>query len=112
MFKPVCLALLVLLLSDAGICHAADNPHPVADFPPALDHYQDRSLTPVAEILSHRVDQVPFNLVALLIFLLTVVHTFLTSRFTAIAHRLDTTGVPSCITSGTKSTMWNRCSWS
>ena len=45
--------------------------------------------TASSAILGNRIRQEPFNLVATLIFLLAIVHTFLTGRFMVIAHRWD-----------------------
>ena len=61
--------------------------HEVASFPRALDTYAD--VAGVWPTLRNRVSEEPFNFVATLIFLLAIIHTFLTSKFTAIANRLD-----------------------
>jgi hypothetical protein len=64
-----------------------DVAHEVASFPRALDAYADAGgLWPT---LKNRVSEEPFNFIATLIFLLAVIHTFLTSRFMAMAHRLE-----------------------
>ena len=52
-----------------------------------LDSYQDGHLTDLIEILSHRIDQHPFNLIATLLFACAICHTFLTGLFRRIAHR-------------------------
>jgi hypothetical protein len=59
-----------------------------ASFPPALASYQDAGLE-VADRLAHRIRQNPFNLAATLIFLLAIVHTFMSSRLLAISDRLQ-----------------------
>jgi hypothetical protein len=41
----------------------------------------------IIDILGNRIRQQPFNLVASLIFLCAIIHTFLTGRFMVIAHR-------------------------
>ncbi|MEN8212113.1 MAG: putative Na+/H+ antiporter [Thermodesulfobacteriota bacterium] len=41
----------------------------------------------MGEILIHRIKQVPFNLAATIIFILAIVHTFLTSKFLYYAHK-------------------------
>jgi hypothetical protein len=85
-FYAVCLSLL--LLTIAGIVVAASGPPPdTPDFPPALDSYGDADMTSIAATLKSRIVQQPFNLVASLIFLCAIVHTFLTGRFMVIAHR-------------------------
>lgn len=54
-------------------------------FPPKLASYQDGNLS-VGEQLSKRIEAEPLNLVASLIFLMAILHTFMASRFTHIAH--------------------------
>lgn len=62
---------------------AAEEP----DFPPSLDSYGDADLTSIPAILAHRIEQQPFNLVASLIFLCAIVHTFMAAKLTAVSHR-------------------------
>ena len=57
-----------------------------AAFPRPLDTYGDAQLTAIAEILAARVSAEPFNLLATLIFLYAITHTFMASRFMAISH--------------------------
>ena len=61
----------------------------VAVFPPSLESYGDSQMEGIMGILLHRVRQEPFNLVATLIFVLAIVHTFLTGKFMAISHRWE-----------------------
>ncbi|MGB8329653.1 MAG: putative Na+/H+ antiporter [Polyangiales bacterium] len=71
---------------------AAASGHAVSsqiDFPPTLDSYADAGLTNVWAILRHRIEQVPFNLWATLLFAGAIVHTFMTYRFRHIAHVLE-----------------------
>ena len=56
-------------------------------FPAASQVITTQMLTSIWAILSNRVRQEPFNLVATLIFFCAIIHTFLTSRFLAIAHQ-------------------------
>jgi len=78
------LCVLALVLLWAGVATAADPP--TGDpFPRPLDSYEDSG--GIWETLKGRASAVPFNLVATLIFLLAIVHTFLTSKFLAISHR-------------------------
>jgi hypothetical protein len=76
----------------AGWAHAsapaaahADTP----EFPRTLESYDDADIEGIGAILANRIRQEPFNLVASLIFLCAIVHTFLTSRFLAISHRWE-----------------------
>ena len=59
-------------------------------FPLALSSYAaaEEGMT-LWQKLSHRVEVDPFNLAATLIFLLAIIHTFLTPIFQKIAHRLE-----------------------
>jgi len=59
---------------------------PGARFPVPLDAYEDAGLG-VLDTLRHRAAAEPFNVVATIIFLLAIVHTFLASKFMHVAHR-------------------------
>lgn len=59
----------------------------IAPFPRAPESYAE--VDGIWPTLRNRVSEEPFNFAATLIFLLAIIHTFLTSRFQAIAHRLD-----------------------
>jgi hypothetical protein len=56
----------------------------IDSFPPPLDSYGDAGTAGVWAVLVHRVQVEPFNLVATVIFLLAIVHTFLAP---ALLHR-------------------------
>ncbi len=58
-------------------------------FPIALDAYGDATVSPALDKILGRARQDPLNVVASLIFLLAIIHTFLASRFMAIAHRYE-----------------------
>jgi hypothetical protein len=64
-------------------------------FPPPLETYDDAHMTNavgklvIADVLKNRVQKEPFNLVATLLFLCAVVHTFLTHKFRHMAHVLE-----------------------
>jgi len=81
-------SLAVLL--GCSVAAAASDPGTGAAvaFPPVLESYGDAGL-PILERLGDRIKADPFNLVGTLIFLLAVIHTFLCSKFTAAAHRLE-----------------------
>jgi hypothetical protein len=86
MHCSVGLALVLLLLSVwTGSAWAAEPMDVQAAFPPALDSYQDGDLDGISAQLLHRIKQAPFNLVATLIFLCAVIHTFMASRFTVMS---------------------------
>ena len=88
---PSLLAVIVLLLVLAVVVHAAkEGVHePLTSFPPDLNSYHDAGLQSLTAILKHRIAQVPFNLVASLIFLCAILHTFLAGKFTAVAERWE-----------------------
>ncbi|MBC2713387.1 MAG: putative Na+/H+ antiporter [Desulfosarcina sp.] len=79
---------LLLALTASGLVLAAGGPPADAPvFPPNLDSYGDKDMGSIISILKNRIQQEPFNLVASLIFLCAIIHTFLTGRFMVIAHR-------------------------
>lgn len=57
-------------------------------FPVPLDSYNDSHLQGIGEILSHRIHVEPFNLVASVIFLCAILHTFFASKITHWAHEV------------------------
>ena len=61
----------------------------VTSFPRPVDSYADQDAPGLGDKLIQRIKSEPFNLVATLIFLCAVIHTFLASRFMAIAHRFQ-----------------------
>ncbi len=58
------------------------------NFPPPLDSYGDAEMQGIWARLVHRAGANPFNVIATAIFLLAIAHTFLSSKFMSIAHRL------------------------
>jgi hypothetical protein len=80
--------LILLLLLYAAISHglAAAPSSGAPAFPRPLDSYHDEGLSVGGQLLG-RIQQDPFNLFATALFLCAIVHTFLASRFMAIAHR-------------------------
>ena len=73
----------------AAVFAAGEPPQDAQAFPPSLDSYNDSDVPSILAILKNRVRQVPFNLAATLIFLSAIIHTFLTSKFLAIAHKWE-----------------------
>jgi len=80
--------ILLALLPDVS---AAEHSSPDEDllFPPALESYDDSHVTSVVEKLKHRIDIEPFNLIASLMFLAAIIHTFLTHKFRHYSHVLE-----------------------
>ena len=60
--------------------------HTKIEFPRPIDEYQDDQAPNLLEKLFNRAKIEPFNLIATLIFLCAIVHTFLTSKFMHISH--------------------------
>jgi hypothetical protein len=85
----VCIAAVTLFAPEFAHSASAVHADPATtNFPPALPSYQDAGKG-VLERLGHRIEYNPFNLAGTLIFLLAIVHTFLSSRFLTISDRLE-----------------------
>ncbi len=80
---------MVFFLTFIAVLPAfATNPADVVPvFPLPLEAYGDAGKSGIFEILRHRATAEPFNLVATMIFVLAIAHTFLASKFLHIAHR-------------------------
>ena len=82
------LCLLCFAIAGGAGALAVEKPADDAkDFPRSLESYNDGDLDSIFSILKNRVKQEPFNLIATLIFLCAIIHTFLTSKFMAVAHK-------------------------
>jgi hypothetical protein len=91
-YKNIRLLLLVCILSivlAGDLLAAEESPQDAQAFPPSLESYGDADVQSILAILKNRVRQVPFNLVATLIFFCAIIHTFLTSKFLTIAHKWE-----------------------
>jgi hypothetical protein len=73
-----------LLLAVAPLARAASAPD--SPLPRALESYADAAGASMLEVLAQRIASEPFNLVATLIFLAAICHTFLTARFRHWSH--------------------------
>jgi hypothetical protein len=82
-----CRLLLLATLLPASVAFAAAEG--AVEFPRALNTYPQSPDAGLWEILAARVEAEPFNLVATAIFLLAIVHTFLTARFRHWAHVVE-----------------------
>ena len=80
------LILGLILFSGVGWASVPDN-GAQTDFPPSLESYADSELESIPKIVANRIEQVPFNLVATLIFLCAIIHTFMASKFSDISHQ-------------------------
>ena len=61
----------------------------LVDFPLALEAYGDETELDILEILQHRVELAPFNLVASGIFLIAIIHSLMTGYFHRWAHHFE-----------------------
>ncbi|MCM2268470.1 MAG: putative Na+/H+ antiporter [Thermoanaerobaculia bacterium] len=77
---------LALLLAPALLWGAGES---AATFPPPLSTYGDAAGAPLLDVLRQRVAAEPLNLVASLLFLAAIVHTFAAPKIAALAHRLE-----------------------
>lgn len=75
-FSLICLFQLPLVHAGAG----------GTALPIPLQAYQDTAKTSLLDVLQGRIESAPFNLVASVIFLLAICHTFLTAKFRRWAH--------------------------
>ena len=90
--RKVWLLLVVCFLGTVlagGVLAAGEPSKDAPAFPPSLESYNDADAPSILAILKNRVRQIPFNLVATLIFLCAIIHTFLTSKFLAIGHNWE-----------------------
>ena len=82
---------VVLVTGIAASVWASDLANPASssiEFPPSVQSYGDEGLG-VVQRLIQRVASFPFNLVGTLMFVLAIIHTFLTARFRVIAQRME-----------------------
>ena len=86
---PAFLFVLGWLGIFSGMAVAAQPSVPATAFPPPLESYNDSGATDIWTILVDRVHAEPFNLVATVIFLLAIVHTFLAPKILLLSHRVQ-----------------------
>jgi hypothetical protein len=80
--------LRFLALALLFLCPAIAMAAPDAAFPPPISSYNDAGDS-LWKTLAGRIAAEPFNIVASVIFLLAICHTFLASKFLSIAHRYE-----------------------
>ena len=86
--KVILLFIFLFLAAYAYAGGGGNDPQQTAvNFPPSFASYHDADIEGVGAILKHRISQTPFNLVASLIFLAAILHTFLSSKFLYYAHK-------------------------
>lgn len=80
---------MVVLAVVATTALAAPVPEELPSFPRPVGSYGDEAVTNLGEKLLGRIQADPFNLVATVLFILAITHTFLASKFMKIAHRYE-----------------------
>lgn len=78
--------MLIAVLLSPGLGAAVPDAAGATPFPLPLHAYADRDVPGLLDVLRHRIEVEPFNLVATIIFLLAIVHTFLATKFMHLAH--------------------------
>jgi hypothetical protein len=85
LFRPIH-GLAVLIISSGLSTAAAAEPGTATKLPIPLTQYSDPAAAGLIDILVSRIHADPFNLLATLIFLLAIAHTFFTGKFRHWAH--------------------------
>lgn len=96
--KTASISLLATGLSQNALAAASAGN---SNFPKALDTYNDVAGAGVIETLSHRISENPFNLVATIIFVVAILHTFCASYFMKLSHDIQHKHVQKRIANGT-----------
>jgi hypothetical protein len=87
-----CLVLLITLSLFGffpALVSAAQPSTNATPFPRPLDSYQDQGSVDVGTVLISRAFAEPFNVVATVIFLLAIIHTFLAPKILGLSHRIQ-----------------------
>lgn len=79
--------VLLLVIACSGIAHAAGGT--TGNFPRPLDTFQDEGIVDLGAKLLHRAKAEPFNVIASVLFLFAILHTFLASKFRALSHHFQ-----------------------
>jgi len=83
------LLVVVFVLAVAPAISLAAEPSTATDFPLPLSAYQGEEDLSLTGILRARIAREPLNLVATLLFLGAILHTFVAPKILALAHRLE-----------------------
>ncbi|MFA6961974.1 MAG: putative Na+/H+ antiporter [Opitutaceae bacterium] len=86
--KPLALFAL-FLTAGVSLAHAAGAVDMTGEFPRTLASYGEADGASVLTVLADRIHAEPFNLVATIIFILAIIHTFLTAKFRHWAHEVE-----------------------
>src|SRR5260370_1807300 len=85
------LSLLVFFPALARAAEPVTNAAPAysGPFPRPLDSYQDQGSVDAGTVLISRAFAEPFNVIATVIFLLAIIHTFLAPKILHLSHRMQ-----------------------
>jgi hypothetical protein len=83
----ILVTVLLLLLPAVSTSSEPVTGGVTQEFPPSLESYDDAHFESIPQILQHRIQTEPLNLVATIIFLCAIIHTFMASKLTIISHR-------------------------
>ena len=86
--EGIALATGTLLLAPGALA-SGESPAQESPLPLPLDAYTGEAGMTLWRLLVHRVEEDPVNLVATVVFLFAILHTFAAARITAAAHRLQ-----------------------
>jgi hypothetical protein len=84
--RALCLLLFAAFLACSCSATAAAEAADLPAFPPPTDAYNDQHIADLWQRLKGRAAAEPINIVATVIFLLAIFHTFFASKFLSIAH--------------------------
>ena len=79
----------LILFGPATGAHAMNSAADAAPFPRPLESYQDEGSVDAVTVLISRAFAEPFNVIATVIFLLAIIHTFLAPRILALSRRMQ-----------------------
>jgi hypothetical protein len=83
--RALILAFIFLMGSTRPLVAAASKSG-TPNFPPSLESYDEPPETPLVDVLRHRIQVEPLNLIATAIFFLAIAHTFLAPKFLRLSH--------------------------
>lgn len=85
--KYISLSLFFLLIGIISNLEASNLENSILPFNP--DIYADQNIVGIWNIIKYRITLEPFNLIATIIFLLSIIHTFLASKISNLAKYYD-----------------------
>jgi Putative Na+/H+ antiporter len=85
----VVVAIVLSLVAVGSVVASGKATADAEPFPRSLDSYGDENQAGIMAVLKNRIRQEPFNLVATIIFLCAIIHTFLTHKFMVVAHEWE-----------------------